>query len=260
MAGGFSVGKEYVSTIKKFLMNDLIEAYRHILLDLQQQAPKIVDDQYSGVFLTEALAAYDTAPLKVMVVGRETAGWMGKNCPQGHLTLQSILQAHDMDSIIMSSLARYREHVKWGTRRSKFKQFYFYVAQSLRLPPDALIYANFFAWDFKRGDPRKYRKKRKAEIQMIQDYSIKLLAAQIQYYQPQIIIFATGQSIDGLIRRLSQCFTNHVLLTQKHSPELWAFSAWGAQCCRITHPRRLRKHTKKQWLDWLQNACLNDKQ
>lgn len=81
-----------------------------------------------------------------MIVGRETAGWLGEKWPGGKISLSTIINANDeeMMNIIEQSLIRYQKFLK-ATKpgKSKFKQFYYKVAEILKVKPTSLIYANF---------------------------------------------------------------------------------------------------------------------
>ncbi|WP_019895109.1 hypothetical protein [Hydrogenovibrio halophilus] len=82
------IGRRRLQTIYRdfernsYRMNNFYElkqAYLDVLSSFDvNPLPPISEDHYSGVFLPEPFEPYLSAPLKIMVVGRETAGWNSK--------------------------------------------------------------------------------------------------------------------------------------------------------------------------------------
>ena len=63
-------------------MERLLDAYKRILQEVDAQSFNLNEDKYSGVFLPVPFEEYWHSPVKIMLVGRETAGWNtlnGKN-------------------------------------------------------------------------------------------------------------------------------------------------------------------------------------
>lgn len=197
-------------------------------------------DQYSGVFLPAPSAAYFSSSPKVMLVGRETAGWNTDNQRGTIKRLHAAYQNNELDGVIAESFTRYKKHVDALTadygkpQRSHFRRFHYRVADHFGVTPDAVMYCNLLAWDYNKGSPLRRPGEEQSEIIRT---SVRLLATQINAYQPDIIIFATGYSVDTIIKKLfSEAFngwdTHHVL-----PRKLWQFSAASARCFRLAHPR-----------------------
>jgi len=60
-------------------MEALLDEYGRILKELKFDSFNHNEDKYSGVFLPVPFDEYWSSSLKVMLVGRETAGWNTDN-------------------------------------------------------------------------------------------------------------------------------------------------------------------------------------
>jgi len=129
--------------------------YEEVLSSITSAEFILGKDLYSGVFLAQPFDEYWLSDKKVMIVGRETAGWNTKNNKN---TISRIVGANTsgrLSSVINESFQRYSWHLldkKGGIIRKKssswFQRFYADIAKRLDLDPRALIYQNLFAWDF----------------------------------------------------------------------------------------------------------------
>ncbi|WP_417546639.1 hypothetical protein [Marinobacter sp.] len=230
-------------------MDALKQEYARILQGLRIDKFNLDEDEYSGVFLPEPFDEYWTAKNKVVLVGRETAGW---NTKPGKNTIKRAAGLDDVSvsEVVDESLDRYSNHLKLkgekvvDTSRSRFMQYYFRLAKELALDPRALIYANLFAWDYAKKSPRC---RPADEFNEIASISQQLLAAQIRCFKPDFVVFASGiRGADGVIRSL---FNDHLggyqTAKDKLVPgKLWEFEAAGATCYRIAHPRAEYGHAE----------------
>lgn len=226
----------------------LIDEYMRILEGLNSQPFDFSEDHYSGVFLPVPFEEYWESHPRVMLVGRETAGW---NTNNGKNTISRIVRANlarETRDIVAEAVDRYRNHLnvkpdgKIVTRsRSSFKQYFFRLAKEFNRNPKSIVYSNLFAWDYKKGSPRQRPEQELAEVVMI---SSQLLAAQIRNLRPHFIIFATGyEGIDPVIRQLfNKHFDGYVNTAPVIPKKLWEFQAAGATCFRIAHPRATHGH------------------
>jgi len=225
-------------------MDALKQEYVRILLGLQIDQFNLAEDKYSGVFLPDPFEEYWAAKTKVMLVGRETAGWNTNTSPPRNTIKRAVgLGGVAVSEVVDESLGRYRTHFKLkgdkvvDTSRSRFMQYYFRLARELGLDPRALIYANLFAWDYDKKSPKK---RPASEFNEIVSTSQQLLAAQIRRFKPDFIVFASGiKGADGPIRSLfNDHFGGYQTAKDKLVPgKLWEFEAAGATCYRIAHPR-----------------------
>ena len=232
-------------------MDALKQEYVRILQGLQIDRFNLDEDKYSGVFLPDPFEEYWTATTKVMLVGRETAGWnTDTKPPKNTIKRAAGLSGVPVSQVVDESLARYRSHFKLKgdklveTSRSRFMQYYFRLARELGLDPRALIYANLFAWDYDKKSPRN---RPASEFNEIASTSQQLLAAQIRRFKPDFIVFASGiQGADGPIRSLfNDHFGGYQTAKDKLVPgKLWEFEAAGATCYRIAHPRAEYGHAE----------------
>ena len=229
-------------------MNALTNDYERILAGLNSEAFDLTSDKYSGVFLPVPFEEYWESSPKVMLVGRETAGWNTKN---GKNTIRRVINANESGTtgdIVIEAAGRYQEHLivrKDGSlvkkSGSRFKQYFFRLARELGVHPKGLMYANLFAWDYNRKTPKDRPENELAEVVSM---SNQLLAAQIKHLKPDFIIFAAGYNgIDTVIRSL---FNDHFDGYENTAPivpkKLWEFRAGGSTCFRIAHPRATHGH------------------
>ncbi len=223
---------------------ELKQQYADILSKIDFIQFDTASDDYSGVFLTEPSASYFSASTRVMLVGRETAGWNTDNNKNTINRIHSAMIRNEPNSVIDESLVRYKKHVadliaNYGKpQKSHFRRFQNKLATHFEVAPDAILYCNLLAWDYKKASPLNRPDAEKSEIVRA---SVALLAAQIREYKPDIIVFATGCSVDKVIKQL---FTDEFngWDTQNVIPrQLWEFSAAESRCFRIAHPRASAK-------------------
>ncbi len=228
-------------------LHELLDQYAGILGQMTREEFSVRDDRYSGVFLPVAFDDYWSGDFKVMHVGRETAGW---NTKTRRNTLERIFAANhggNARHIVDEAVKRYRDHLPLDqggklktTSRSRFKQYYFRMAKELGITPTSLVYGNLFAWDYDGKSPLT---RPQTELDAIAATSLKLLATQIKFFNPDAIVFSTGRDgIDGYIKQLfSEHFDGHK--TIKTEPgKMWEFQVGKVTCFRIAHPRALRGH------------------
>lgn len=228
-------------------MDALISDYTNTLKKLDINQLSFDEDKYSGVFLPVPFDEYWSSNTKIMLVGRETAGWNTNNEKN---TLNRIVRANEdgnLSEIISESITRYSKHLVMSKgqvvtkSRSRFKQFFFRLAKELNVDPKAIVYSNIFAWDYNKKSPRVRPEHELSEITSI---SKKLLASQIKHLKPDFVIFATGfVGIDPIIRQLfEENFNGHQNTADVIPMKLWQFEAAGATCFRIAHPRATHGH------------------
>lgn len=232
-------------------MDALKQEYVRILQGLQIDQFNLAEDKYSGVFLPDPFEEYWAAKTKVMLVGRETAGWNTNTSPPRNTIKRAAgLGGVAVSEVVDESLGRYRTHFKLKgdkvveTSRSRFMQYYFRLARELDLHPRALIYANLFAWDYDKKSPGN---RPATEFDEIVSASQQLLAVQIRRFKPNFIVFASGiKGADEAIRSLfNDHFGGYQTAKDKLVPgKLWEFEAAGATCYRIAHPRAEYGHAE----------------
>lgn len=229
-------------------METLINTYRQILQELNARSFNLEEDKYSGVFLPIPFDEYWRSPVKMMLVGRETAGWNTLNGKNTMSRVLGLIPDITTEQVVEEAVARYRQHLSVkndGTSnlksRSRFTQYHFRLARELEIPPQAIVYANLLAWDYDRLTPLI---RPESEVQEVISASLKLLAAQIKHLEPDYIIFAPGARrtdyiIKQLLTQLGGYETSSVI-----PGKLWQFKAGNTVCFRIAHPRAMRGHQK----------------
>ncbi|WP_372858880.1 hypothetical protein, partial [Pseudoalteromonas sp.] len=225
--------------------NDLLRnSYKRILSTICKNEFSFKEDKYSGIFLTYPFKAYDTTKIKVMIVGRETAGWNSKNEKNTFNRIIKKSESNQLDTIIDESLLRYSWHLKDsidGEIKSKhsshFKRFFTTVAKQIEIEPEAIVYANLLAWDYDGLSPLQRPAQEQDKIVVL---SIQLLAEQISFYKPDHIVFATGvHKVDKIIKRLFNEYFDGYKTLEVEPRKLWQFKAADATCYRIAHPRAM---------------------
>ncbi|ATM98634.1 hypothetical protein CRN77_02320 [Proteus vulgaris] len=226
----------------------LLNQYSEIINEINFTKFSYVQDKYSGIFLPIPFDEYWLSKPKIMLVGRETAGWNTNNHKNTLKRISHFVENNNIYTIIDEAINRYKQHLQSDSRqkiitksKSRFKQFYFKLAREINIDPKSIFYANLFAWDYNKQTPLN---RPDNEFQEIKNISIKLLATQINYLKPDFIIFATGFSrIDTIIKELCNQYlggyeTSAPVIHQK----LWEFRAANATCFRIAHPRAMYGH------------------
>lgn len=218
----------------------LADAYRDVLADLPQHwldRSQSHDREYaklSGLFLPGTSSAYHRAPLKILVVGRETRGW-------------NVLKGDDrfegLEAYISKAMAKQQDHlVKFISEPRDRGESFFNLLRDLANDhgPQAIAWSNLFSFAWNKKSPMRW--KHFSELLKISE---RLLKIQISVLQPDIIIFASGASSARYRQRyfphkgeLSVCSelgdfcTYGIPLNQ-----LWRFKLHQRiQCYRIQHP------------------------
>lgn len=213
----------------------------------------IVGKGLSDIFLPTVATSYAEAPVKVMVLGRETKGWLYGNEAQ-------IGSRAEYVRVGMDKHRNFRD----GERCLRSKSHPSGLIRLLKgvckqTSPAGLIYSNLFAVDHNKGDPRS----NKQAWPHIRSLSKQLLDIQIEVLQPDIIVFANG--IGSATERRE--FFPHApaplhRCTDPHSPweahgvgkdHLWGYKLDGRiQCYRIHHPSSpIQKTEAKRARDYL---------
>ncbi|CAB5570414.1 Uncharacterised protein [Citrobacter werkmanii] len=229
-------------------MEKLLDAYKRILQEVDAQSFNLNEDKYSGVFLPVPFEEYWHSPIKIMLVGRETAGWNTLNGKNTISRVLGLIPDVTIGQVVEEAVDRYRNHLPVqndGTTnlksRSRFTQYHFRLARELNILPQAIVYANLLAWDYDGLTPLN---RPQNEVQEVILASLKLLAVQIKHLEPDFIIFASGARrtdyiIKQVLTELGGYETSSVI-----PGKLWEFKTGNAICFRIAHPRAMRGHLK----------------
>lgn len=192
------------------------------LRDLQALAKE--NPRLSGVFVGAATDAYVASPRKVLIVGKETAGWMGG--------LARAKEFGDVESYLDSAMERHAKELAAPRANSKFFQFYRRL-ERLSGSKDlaSVAWGNLFCMDHAKGSP----KKAKDQLARIGELSRQLLNVQIDVLQPQVIFFVTGYGYD---RQLEDTVSIRPGTSIVHKPKkLWQFQVGEATVFRTSHPQ-----------------------
>lgn len=226
-------------------LKNLKEEYLSVLEKMISQSLAISpeQDKYSGIFLSQVYENYFNSKLKVMVVGRETAGWNTDNGKGGISHLINNIESGNLINAIDDSLERYSKfyyHSAYGAAKKKSKshfiRFFRKIATELGVPVDGIVYSNMLAWDYNKNS---FKSRPIGERAKLEDISLELMAVQVKSYQPDIIIFATGSMgyIDPMIKKLAkEFFTEHKTISVVRK-KIWKFNIGDIKCYRIAHPR-----------------------
>ncbi|KGK41402.1 hypothetical protein LH51_15105 [Nitrincola sp. A-D6] len=228
-------------------MDALFNDYATILSDLKISSFNLEEDKYSGVFLPVPFDEYWSSSLKIMLVGRETAGWNTDNNKNKINRVADFVEKDKVFELLSEATGRYKKHLsvckdgKVITKtRSRFKQYFFRLAKELDVNPKSIVYGNMFSWDYNKKSPRT---RPKNELEEITSISKELLAIQIKHFQPDVVIFAAGfVGIDPIIKQLFNEKFSGYQNKEVISGKYWEFEAGNATCFRIAHPRATHGH------------------
>ena len=226
---------ESAATLNDRLLQRYIEAVDAETLRLLYQ-----DTCLSGLFVATASESYLRSKARIMIVGRETAGWKGADVVPG--TGAQI----DVAAYLERQMAYHRKKVGTVDATSTFFQFYRRVAQMVAAPDDrhlkdAPVWANLFCVDRSRSRPDRPPGPASARIL---DLSARLLRIQIAVLKPELIVFTTGSSCDS---HLKTRYFDSLLNSEVHNPKrLWEFhialtddagDPFTVRAFRTPHPR-----------------------
>ena len=217
---------------------DLASRYLRVLADfdtslLDCHAPRSGAEKLSGLFLPSVPPRFLEARQRIMIVGCETRQW-------------NVLQSHErfstLEHYVQRAMAVHQDYFTQQLSGSNIKGRAFHnftraVAQ--RSGSDGLIYANLLCMAWNKGSPVRCD-----HFDTIKQYSKLLLDEQIDFFQPEIIIFANGSATAGHRRdffplaRDAQGKAIGTEYVKQHIPnaQLWKFPLGYRDCYRIQHP------------------------
>lgn len=217
---------------------DLAERYLRVLADfdtslLDRYAPHADAKNLSGLFLPGVPSSWREARQRIMIVGCETRQWN---------VLQDQERFSSLGHYVQRAMQVHTDYFTQQLSRSDIKGRAFHnftraVAQ--RSGSDGLIYANLLCMAWKRGSPVRCR-----YFDVIKKYSKLLLDVQIEFFRPDIIIFANGSATAGHRRdffplaRDAQGAAIGTDYVKQDIPneQLWEFPLQHSRCFRIQHP------------------------
>lgn len=217
---------------------DLASRYLGVLTDfdtalLDRHAPQADADRLSGLFLPSMPPNLLGARQRIMIVGCETRQWNVLRDQERFSTLEHYIER----SMAVHQTYFAQQLTQSDIKGRAFHNFTRAVAQ--RSGSDGLIYANLLCMAWKRGSPVRCD-----HFEVIKRYSKLLLDVQIDFFQPEIIIFANGSATAGHRRdffplaRDEQGKAIGTEYVSRHIPnaQLWKFQLGERDCYRIQHP------------------------
>ncbi|OLF37356.1 MULTISPECIES: hypothetical protein [unclassified Psychrobacter] len=215
------------------LQEKLFDRYMSIAEEHQEFLEKSLSyNDLAKLLLGSVPDEYEQAPNKILIVGRETKGWL-KSLNDFQYDKNGIKRSMDESKDFV------RDQLKEKKKDTRGKSFFNFVRDVAKKSGDnGVLWANIYASDYKGGHINHI--KDKDMIKEIETISRKIIVAQIEVLNPDIIIFATGSQGIAARRRY---FPNSELRERTAiegypSKDLWAFKLpdYDAQCYRIHHP------------------------
>ncbi|RBL71320.1 hypothetical protein C3E98_011565 [Pseudomonas sp. MWU13-2625] len=195
----------------------LAGAYVDLLTSFDLTRFRPVETGLAGIFLPSA----PLAPVKLMIVGQETRGWLG--------SFEKVYDA-PLHEYVVASMARHRNLLAGPPKGSKFGQFHRQAQRKLNSAEGSVAWHNLFSISFKESSPTASK-----AMGLIAELSAQLLLKQIELLQPHAILFVTGAGYD---RYLKACFDGRIQNSCVVVPKrLWRFRMGDTLCLRATHPR-----------------------
>jgi hypothetical protein len=198
--------------------------------------------QLSAPFLLNVSEAYFQAPLRILFVGQETAGWVGQ--------LNEALQRDDPVPSSLAAYARVMSKPKW---QGSFLKKYRLVERTLgRGVRGSVVWSNLLKMDVDRG-PGKSRNAR-GYSPHLDAFSEKLFRHEVELLRPDVMIFACGPFYDRLIKRYFESYVTTKVFERR---ALWKFNVGRVQCYRTWHPSTIR-HGGERSIDWYFKEIIKD--
>lgn len=227
----------------------LASIYLNILSDIDisllTRSPSIskANHNISGIFLPSVPEKLQQASRRIMIVGRETRSWSVLKKDEDFVNLESYI-----DKAITTHKNFFEGQLnKKNSKGCTFHNFTRSVATECG--KDGLIYANFFCFSWKNGNPVK-----SPYFETIKKYSGLLLKAQISFFKPDIIIFANGINSSSYRRELFPIDGANIVCSNGKdytkygisNHQLWEFELYNhIRCFRIHHPSAQGKDAAK---------------
>ncbi|WP_119155892.1 hypothetical protein [Caldimonas tepidiphila] len=210
--------------------------YRQALHELKEAGgfTEAQQAKLSSPFLLNISDEYFKAPVRILFVGQETAGWVGK--------LGSTLQKEEPLIPLLENYARLMRMPRW---RSAFLKKYRLVEQKLGGGiRGSIVWSNLQRMDVDRGAGRSRNSRKYSDH--LDAFSDKLFRYEVELLQPDVIIFACGPNYDHLIKRYFPEYKTDVVIEPR---ALWRFNIGRIRCYRTWHPRTIRPKgaTKIKW-------------
>lgn len=213
-----------------------LEGFDTTLLDRSDEA-RYQQHQLSGLLLPSIPARLHTARQRIMIVGAETRAW---NVLKKGEALASL------DAYVGRAMRKhedvFRRCLEQGAqdRGRSFMNFVRDLAG--QCGSDGLVWTNLFCCAWKKASPLK-----SPHYPMIQEYSARLLKAQVAFFAPSIIIFANGLATAGARRAVfptegpgAVCSNGADFAKSDNriaNKQLWQFDLDKTiRCYRIQHP------------------------
>ena len=201
---------------------------------LDRHAPRADAQRLSGLFLPGVPPNLHLARQRIMIVGCETRQWNVLREGERFSTLD-----HYVEQAMQVHRGYFEKQlIKADIKGRAFHNFTRAVAK--RCGGDGLIYANLLCMAWDTGSPV-----RSPHIDVIRHYSRLLLEQQIDFFQPDIMIFANGSATAGIRRDFfplgrdaagKAIGTDYVKKGIPNS-QLWEFTLDDRiRCFRIQHP------------------------
>lgn len=237
--------------------NNLKKEYVRILSTLDVSFFDVNHQQYikqlAGLFVTSEPDGYFSAKNKIMIVGAETMGWP---------VLKKGRQFESLDSYIELAVNRHKTFFAEQLNQKITKKITFHDftrAIAKRSGKEGLIYSNLFCFAWNKGSPIQ-----SPFFSQIKSVSQELLKAQIDYFEPEIIIFANGMTSIKYRREifpLETCTDSKNYESEGISiKQLWEFKFDNKFLCyRIQHPstisgRSLAAQARQKLIELLPEA------
>lgn len=199
------------------------------------------DERLSGIFLPNVFPEYLNAPLRVMLVGKETKGWFG-----GMTHLRTFAS---MDLYAQAAMQEWQRVDKVKPGLSKFGQFRRTLDQRLTTQAGHPIrhhWSNLLCLDCAGRSPVGHK-----HIDAILALSQVLIKAQLDVLKPDVLLFTTGvgsTSYDQHMERMLNITGSNFDTDRPVPGPFRRFLADGISALCTAHPRALNKSDRQATL------------
>ncbi|MDT3669636.1 MAG: hypothetical protein ROZ37_04800 [Aromatoleum sp.] len=222
------------------MQKNLTQAYRKILSEVplhwfdRSRVHEAEFAKLSGLFLPGTSVAYERSRQRIMVVGRETRRWN---------VVSSEAPFRTLDDYIQTAMAKQQVHLLRCLAAPPDKGASFFNllrALASQHERDGIAWANLFSFAWNSRSPMRW-----ANFPELLEISERLLKAQIEVLEPDIIIFANGASSAQFRQRYFPYKGDHSVCSEFADyraqgiavDQLWQFRLGRKiQCYRIQHP------------------------
>jgi hypothetical protein len=218
--------------------------------------PKSLQARASAPLLISPHSKWPTCPTKLLIVGQETNGWRSNSTSDGTLALDTLEEFASSPGGVSSMLSAYKAFDfarTYRNRNSAFWRAFRHLECNVAETPCSAMWTNLFKVDVSGSVVRNCKIKHR---RLLRDAQSGLLAEEIRFLKPRIVVFFTGPHYDyELLDAFSDAALTPLLPNRDGRETALIHSAALPVCSiRTYHPTFLQRSRRWELLDEVSRA------